>query len=166
MKKLVYIYIYITNNIAPFRVMLLDELAKSVDVTLMYVTETDATKGKDYLSRRPKVAKRWNIVDNGISGSFRRIKDADYVIFDGYTGAEKMKLLFKCILNKVPYSISVDGLIRTNDNFLKDKLKGFFLKNSLTVFSNDVITDRILKSYAKNVKISRNYFTTLYQEDK
>lgn len=125
--------------------MLFDELAKNVDVTLMYVTETDATKGEEYLSKRPKLAKLWNIVDNGINGSFRGVKNADYVVFDGYTGVEKMKLLFKCILHKVPYTISVDVVTGTCEIVQRDKLTG------------DVIRIVVNGEELKNVVIKPGY---------
>ncbi|MDO4871716.1 MAG: glycosyl transferase, partial [Candidatus Saccharibacteria bacterium] len=84
---------YVTNNIAPFRVMLLDELAKYADVTLFYVHEIEEGVKAEYVRLRPVHAKLQSITRLGLSRTFQQLKEMDMVFFDGYTGREKMLLM-------------------------------------------------------------------------
>lgn len=156
---------YITNNIAPFRVALLDELATHADVTLYYVTEIDEGVNPQYVAARPQRAKLASIKQLGIPQTLKQLRQADAIIFDGYAGREKWLLLLGCVLTRTRYAISVDGLLLREDRGVKRYLKQFALSHAYLIFSTGKNTDDILRQLAPHTKIVRHSFTTLYDAD-
>lgn len=156
---------YITNNIAPFRVALLDELATHADVTLYYVTEIDEGVNPQYVAARPQRAKLASIKQLGIPQTLKQLRQADAIIFDGYAGREKWLLLLGCVVTRTRYAISVDGLLRRKDHGVKRYLKQFALGHAHLLFSTGEATDAILRQLAPHTTIVRHAFTTLYDQD-
>lgn len=155
---------YVTNNIAPFRVALLDTLAVKADVTLYYVRALEKGVNETYVSKRPERAKLVSIPQLGIKKTLDQLAKADAVIFDGYAGRYKWQLLLGCLMRKIPYSISVDGLIHHDSFGLKKWLKQLALRPAHLVFSNDHRTDSILHSLVPNIRVRRHMFTTMSKE--
>lgn len=160
---------YITNNIAPFRVMLLDELARHAEVTLFYVHEIEAGVKAEYVKMRPKRAHLQSISELGLKGTFQRLKEMDMVFFDGYSGREKLRLMSRMWLAGLPYAISIDGVIdRGGSSFkqkLLDRVKSFALGHAAFVLSTNQPTDAYIHRLAPKARIKRHIFSTLSEED-
>ncbi|HII4436642.1 glycosyltransferase family 4 protein [Clostridium perfringens] len=158
---------YVTGNIAPFRIDLLDDIAtKTKSVNLFYYNEIDEHVNPEYVKRRPKNIKYKNISNLSLINQMKEICKNDIVIFDGYSGRDKIKLILMMILNNKDYLISVDGIIYKNkENKIKKLIKHILIANAKFVYSTNKITDDILKSYSKNINIKRHMFTTLDAND-
>lgn len=159
---------YITNNIAPFRVMLLDEIAKNTkSVTLYYFNEIDEGVNPKYVNKRPQIAHYKILKPLKKRERIQEILKNDIVIFDGYTGKEKIEIILNLIIRKKPYFISIDGIIKKvhQNNKLKNMLKKLLLSNSKCIFSTNKATDKVLYSISKNINIKRHIFTTLTSSD-
>ena len=160
---------YITNNIAPFRVMLLDELAKHAEVTLFYVHEIEAGVKAEYVKLRPVRTKLQSITELGLFQTFQMLKEMDMVFFDGYTGWKKMFLMSSMWLTRRQYAISVDGIINHSNISLKQRLLDFIKSVALSkaefVLSTNTPTDAYIQQLAPKAKIKRHIFSTLSQDD-
>lgn len=160
---------YITNNIAPFRVMLLDELAKHAEVTLFYVHEIEAGVKAEYVKLRPVRTNLQSITELGLFQTFQMLKEMDMVFFDGYTGWEKMFLMSGMWLTRRQYAISVDGIINHSNISLKQRLLDFIkyvaLSKAEFVLSTNTPTDVYIQQLAPKAKIKRHIFSTLSQDD-
>lgn len=160
---------YITNNIAPFRVMLLDQLAEYAEVTLFYVSELDAGVNPDYVKLRPQKAKLQSISEQGLGKTFQDLKSMDVVLFDGYSGKEKLQLICRMIASKRSYGVSIDGLIPKEKVGFKQRLvnslKSFVLSHADFVLSTNGPTDQAIFQLAPKAKIKRHIFSTLSQAD-
>ncbi|EGR94201.1 glycosyltransferase family 4 protein [Streptococcus oralis] len=160
---------YVTNNIAPFRVMLLDELAKYADVTLFYVHEIEEGVKAEYVRLRPVHAKLQSITRLGLSRTFQQLKEMDMVFFDGYTGREKMLLMSYMWLTGRPYAISVDGMIDRKSTSIKqkllDRIKSYALGRAKFVLSTNQSTDVCIRRLSHKARIKRHIFSTLLKDD-
>ena len=76
---------YVTGNIAPFRIDLLDDIAtKTKSVNLFYYNEIDEHVNPEYVKRSPKNIKYKNISNLSLINQMKEICKNDIVIFDGY----------------------------------------------------------------------------------
>lgn len=159
---------YITSNIAPFRVMLLDEMAKNTkSVTLYYFNEIDKGVNPEYVNKRPNIAQYKSLKNLKKNERRQELLKNDIIIFDGYTGKEKLNIMLNLIFRRKTYFISIDGIIKKNgkDNELKKIIKSLLFRNSKMIFSTNEATDKILYSINKNLNIKRHIFTTLTSLD-
>lgn len=163
-----YTIAYITNNIAPFRVMLLDEIAKNTEkVVLYYFNEIDKGVNPEYVDKRPTVAKYISLKKLSRYDRIKEILKNDIIIFDGYSGKEKIEIMLWLIFVRKMYFISIDGIIEKGErkNTLKKILKSILFSNSKAIFSTNKFTDKVLYSISKNINIKRHIFTTLNNSD-
>lgn len=161
---------YITNNIAPFRVSLLDELSKYAKVSLFYSYELEDGTNPNYVKKRPKKAKLINIKSLGILNVFKKISQMDYIIIDGYSGRDKLILTFLLLVMKKKYAVSIDGIIYKGSKGVKSGLKNIIkknvLKNASVVYSTSEISDYNIKKISRSTNVKRHIFTTLYKKEK
>ena len=97
----------------------------------------------------------------------KKVKKHDYdiVIAYEYSSFASMKLLLKCIIHKIPYFINCDGAI-IKHNFIKDKIKAFFIKRARACLANGKAAENYFLTYgASKEKIYMHRFTSLYQKD-
>ena len=159
---------YITSNIAPFRVDLLDELAQYFDkVTLCYYEEIEKGVNPLYVKKRPENVELICLKGLSTRQAFKELCNADYLIFDGYTGKEKIKMILACILKRKNYMISIDGIIPKSEkeNKIKKIVKSILIGGASVVFSTNKRTDEIIKANASRVHICRHIFSTLRRDD-
>ena len=160
--------IYITSNIAPFRVDLLDELSQYFKkVTLCYYEELEEGVNPLYVKKRPQNVELQCLKDLSILDSFKIIEKASFIIFDGYSGKSKILLMFACILKKKKYMISIDGIIpkRHKDGFLRHLLKHLLIGKAAVVFSTNHRSDEIIRGINFSAKIVRHIFSTIKAHD-
>jgi len=158
---------YITNNIAPFRVDLLDELSKYVfSVKLFFCLEVEKNVNPEYVKKRPKIASIYNMKTEGYFKLVREIVKNNVVIFDGYTGGKKILLIITLILFRKPFLISVDGLNTKNKEArVKSIFKKLLLGSAVAILSTNKRTDLLLSKFVNKKKIKRHFFTTITQKD-
>lgn len=157
---------YITTNIAPFRVLLLDRLAEFFDVTLCYFSEIEKGTKAEYVNKRSENVSFENVSKISFFKRVRKIKTYKYVIFDGYTGFKKIAIMLYCILTKKKYYISIDGIIPKKSGCFKKNIKSMLLSKAISVFSTNQCTNNYLLSISSKINIVNHIFTTLTKDDK
>lgn len=170
--------IFVTQNLAPFRIDWLDELAKYFHIQILYYNELDL-KGKTnpkYMERRPIKALYKKISGNN---HFNRAKSANnfiknvydsntIIILDGYGFLEQIFLVKFLHGQKLKYGITIDGIVPKSkkENKIIFKIKQKILINAEFVFSTSKSTDLILNYYGVEKKrIIRHIFTPLFEKD-
>ncbi len=92
-------------------------------------------------------------------------KKYDIVMAYDYSSISSMRLLLKCIIHKIPYCINCDGAI-IKRNFIKDKIKRFFIKHARACLANGKSAKNYFLTYgAKRERIYMHKFTSLYEKD-
>lgn len=160
--------IYITGNIAPFRVELLDELSIYFKkITLCYYTELEEGVNPLYVKKRPKNVELQCLKDLSVLDSFKIIEKASFVIFDGYSGKSKIFLMVMCILKRKKYMISIDGIIpkKHKNDLLRHLLKHFLIGKASVIFSTNQRSDEIIRKINPSAKIVRHIFSTIKTRD-
>ena len=157
---------YITTNIAPFRVLLLDRLSKCFNIILCYFVEIEKGTKKEYVNKRSDNIEFSNISKMSFLKRVKKIKTNKYVIFDGYTGFKKIAIMLLCIFTRKKYFISVDGVIPKKSGFFKKKLKSLLLRKAVSVFSTNKSTNNYLLSINKKINIVSHIFITLTNSDR
>lgn len=163
---------FVTQNLAPFRVYWLDELAKYYDITIFHNYEYVHNVSKNYISCCPIKAKEI-IIKKKLLGFipvylFNKILEnkADIIIIDGYGFLSQMAFIFILKWKGIPYILSADGGFVKKEGKIKYWLKHRVIADAAAYLSTSKITDQFLAHYgANNNKIYRHYLTSLYDKD-
>ncbi len=158
---------YVTTNIAPFRVLLLDKLSKYFEsISLVYFKEIEEGTKREYVNKRSDRIRFVDFSKLSFKEQRKNLRSYDYVIFDGYTGKNKNLLMLYLRLKHIKYGISIDGIIPKKErNALKIFFKRILLKGSDLVFSTNHLTDQIIKNIYPRANVVRHIFTTLTLSD-
>lgn len=163
--------VFCTQNLAPFRMKWMDELAKYSDVIIYHLNQYEIGLNRKYISYYPQRAivnckKRkflW-----GLEGYFEKDiidENADVYLLDGYGFWGQQHLIFTLWRKKIPFIISCDGgFINTNESTIKKQIKRFFLSKANAYFSTSKETDKFIEYYGgKGIKY-RHFFSNITKE--
>ncbi|MCM3163751.1 glycosyltransferase family 4 protein [Metabacillus litoralis] len=158
---------YITNNIAPFRIDLLDLVSEYADVTIYYYYDIEKGTNPKYVKKRPSKANLCCIKNINWIKRLKLIRKNDIIVIDGYGAINKIILFILLVLTNTKYIISVDGIIGTNiEKKVLKFVKKLVLSNASKVLSTGEETDnKLVELGAQKEKIIRHYFTTIRQND-
>lgn len=164
--------VFVTQNMAPFRMQWLDELSRFIDITVYHLSDYDSTVNSKYLSYIPqniKIDENYRKIGNR---KFFKIKNilaekADILVLDGYGFLGQMVLIAFLRLHRIPFYMSVDGgLIPKNESKTKLFLKKFCINGAKGFFSTSEMTDKFIGHYLKKpTPIFRHYFSSIYTRD-
>lgn len=167
-----YRLLFITQNIAPFRVQWLEQLSLFFDIIVFNLGLYDSSLNKAYLNYTPKNIEIHCEIINFCCFKFFKISkimktNYDILILDGYGSIAQILLIIYLRIKKIPFIMSVDGgIIKDNENYIKMKIKKFCMNSPVAYFSTSNITDNFLKHYiSKQIKIYRHYFSSIYSYD-
>ena len=163
------IKILIKNTIpAPYRANLFKILSKEFDTDIFYEKNSEQERNNKWIDNDTNY--RYYFL-NDINGKqyynkqIKNIKKYDFVLLYEYSTKSSMKLMIKCIINKIPYFINCDGAI-IKPNFLKDKVKTFFIKRAKACLASGKSAEEYFLKYgAKKENIYFHNFTSLYEKD-
>ena len=161
------------NAISPYRNNFFNELAKYVDLTVVYETENSEHKHRD---------KKWF---DGLKVEYNKVKlekknflkftygdiskvldkSYDYVILGNYLSLTGIKTLKLCKKLKIKMGVSADGAIVKKDNPISYLLKSHILKKAKFFLSPSSWTDEYFKKYSKKTSIYRYKFTSIQNSD-
>lgn len=164
--------VFVTQNMAPFRMEWLDELAKYYTVVVYQLDDYHKSVNQKYIYYRPK-----NMV---VKSEYRTLfgkkffktrwilrEKANVLILDGYGFLGQMFLITALKRKSVPFIMSVDGgFIPERENKLKKAIKRFCLNAPHAFFSTSSVTDRFISHYCKkNAQYYRHYFSSVHNWD-
>lgn len=164
---------FVTSNLGPFRIDWLDELSKSCKVNIYYNDDVVKNVNKQYISRRPKIAKYRKITRKTRLGikffDFRNIlqSNSNLLILDGYGFFSQIILILLLSILKRNFILNVDGgLLDKNESKVKYKFKKFIITRAKYYLSTSIATDEYLLHYGANVNnIFRHKLSSVYNKD-
>lgn len=163
---------FVTQNLAPFRMQWLDELAKKNQITVYHLAEYDKSVNSNYISYTPK-----NIIVKENYKKINRIKlfnihsilaeKPDVYVLDGYGFLAQIELIAILRIKKIPFIMSMDGgIIPQHENIFKKIVKRFCIGTPKAFFSTSFVTDNFIIHYRKTkCTIYRHYFSSLHNND-
>lgn len=164
---------FVTSNLAPFRIDLLDELCKYIDITIFYNDDVVKNTNSKYMNRKPTKSKYINIsryIKNNIRFfDYRKILNTpcDLIILDGYGFLSQIIFIILLKIKKIKFVLSVDGgFIKKDESKIKYFFKKYLISSAEYYLSTSNVTDEFLIYYgAEKNKIYRHYFTSIYKKD-
>lgn len=164
--------VFCTQNMAPFRMKWMDEIAKNHNVMIYQLDEYEKGVNSKYISYYPNKA----TVKNATKLLLKRKKvfntkeiineNADVYILDGYGFLGQQLLILKLKRKNIPFILSIDGgFIREKECFLKKFIKRFFISKATAYFSTSEETDKYINYYGGNGKVKyRHLFSNVSDE--
>lgn len=151
---------------APYRSGLFEIIAEKYDTTVFYERVFDDNRNSDWFEKNGEFAAlNCRRAKTAYKNCIKRINDFNIVLPYEYSTVISMKLMLKCIINKVPYVINCDGA-HIAPNFLKDSIKRFFIKRARAYFASGISARNYFLHYGANEKnIYIHNFSTLYSSD-
>lgn len=161
--------VFCTQNMAPFRMRWMDEIAKYSTVVIYHLNEYESGLNKKYISFVPERATikccTKKLFGGGIGYSVSEIlsESADLYLLDGYGFKGQQDLILKLRRNRVPFLMSVDGgFVREKENPFVRLIKKFFISRATAYLSTSDETDRYLNFYGGYGKIKyRHLFSNV-----
>ena len=164
--------VFCTQNMAPFRMQWMDEVAKYHEVVIYHLDEYESGVNKKYISYVPKRAKvycekRKNAFFGLIYNEIKIIEEnADVYILDGYGFKAQQHLILTLNKKRIPFIISVDGgFVNFGENLIKKNIKKFIMRKAGAYLSTSIETDKFIRYYAgADIKIYRHLFSSVTNE--
>lgn len=151
---------------APYRTGVFDLLNEKYDTTVFFERLFDDNRNSEWFVKND----RYTLLDSKNSRGFynkivKGIKEYDLVLAYEYSTLKSMKLMIRCIINKVPYAINCDGA-QLRPDLLKDCFKRFFIKRSAANLANGRSAKEYFLYYgSKEANIYFHNFSSLYDKD-
>lgn len=167
--------LFITSNIAPYRLRWAEELSKYFEVTIVYTKDHDYERDDRWLQKESnycKIIKLKNDKDKydalcfDVISIMNKYKDS-LIIFDGYGPKTNLLGLLYCKLTGRDSFTNVDGYpLGEKENKIKDLIKRFIISSLLDrVFCSSKSTKVHLISYgAKENKVFVHNFSSITED--
>ena len=164
------------NHPAPYKVKLFNELAKHIDLTVIFERDSASDRNKnfydekDYLFKTVKIGGlkvgRENRLSSGVLKHIKHNK-YDLIIMNGYSMFPEMKALNYLIKNNIPYTLYINGgIAKEKESSLKRKLKTKYISNAKYYFSPDENSNKYLEFYGADKSTIYNYpYSTIYAKE-
>lgn len=163
--------VFCTQNMAPFRMRWMDEIAKTQEVIIYHLNEYEAGLNKKYISYTPKYAtvlcETKKILGRYVGYNEEKIlkEHADIYLLDGYGFIGQQHLIWKLTCKKEKFMLSVDGgFINFKENRLKKAVKTYFVSKASAYFSTSEMTDNFIEYYGGTAKKYRHHFSGLLRQ--
>lgn len=167
--------LFISNIPSPYRVDFFNELAKYVELTVLYQRHTSLERDAKWKSKSNSFytqifLKGKNIgVDSAICpGVVRYLKrnKFDKIVICGINSPTVILAIFWCKLFKIPYYLEIDGGFHKNGKGIKEKIKHFEISGAYGYLSTSKTGDDYFTFYgADRLRIHRYPFTSVYEKD-
>lgn len=169
--------LFLTNYAAPYRIAFFDQLAESVDVTVLFSERVEDKKHR---------SAQWFIAGEGRSKIIQLEKKAfsvhgrdlcvdvirwlnkpwDQIVICGYSSPTVMLAIAYLKLHRIPFCMEVDGGLIREERGFKYWFKKSLVSTASCWLSSGKATSRYLIHYgAKPEKIMEYPFSSLHQED-
>lgn len=168
--------LYLTNIPSPYRVDFFNELGKLCDLTVLF-ERSDATDRNDqWFEKKPKnfnsillkglKIKSDSAINLGVLKYLNK-KKYDIIVLGGYATPTGMLAINYLKLMKLPFILNADGgFINEHENFIKRKIKKYYISAADYWLSTGQHTTNYLKYYgARQDKIFVYPFTSIYADD-
>ena len=171
-----YKILFVFNHPAPYKVRLLNELAKSYDLTVIFERDGNKDRNKEFYSEHKynfktveikgiKLGKE-NIFSFGVKNHLKKNK-YDLIIMNGYSNFSEMFALKYLKKHNIPYAMYINGgIINEKEPKWKKNMKTYYLSNAKYYFSPDENSNKYLIYYgADSSKIFNYPYSTIYENE-
>lgn len=167
--------LFITNLPSPYRVAFFNELAKYVDLTVVYDRESSSERDIRWTAEASSDYRQVFLngirvgVDKGFSLkilSFLSKKKYDYIINAEAVSPSGVLAIGYCKLRHIPYFIEIDGGFHKDGKGFREHIKKFLYTGAIGYFSTSREADEYLRFYgADSARIHRYPFTSIAEKD-
>lgn len=165
MKKI----LYLSNIEVPYRVRILNGIAKQCDLTVLYERKTSDNRNSEWASCEKGIYRTKYLhgikFRNENSFSLGIIKHIfgkyDYVVVGCYNSPCQLLAMLIMHLFKIPYIINADGEVYIEGDGLKAKIKRSLLSGANAYLSAGEISSESIKRIAKDAPVATYYFSSL-----
>lgn len=166
--------LWVTNYPSPYRVDFFSELAKYVEITVLFenTVEQQTHRNKDWFNTNyeafnavflPKDSVKKRIK---VASKYVLDKEYDFVVLGDYSTPASVALAAKLMMHRIKYAISVDGAYLRKSSLLKDNIKSLIIRKTEFFLSSSDTSDEYLIHYgATKEQIYRYNFTSLREKD-
>lgn len=152
---------------APYRVEVMDMFRKEFDISMFFETGSGDSRVTEWFKDGD-----YYILDT-VKGDFQyknmmnNLKSFDLVLLYDYSTPTALKLIFKCILLRIPYVINADGvMLKRHGSIIKDLIKSIAISNAAgCLASGNRAKDYFMRYGAKDANIYLHPFSTLHAND-
>ena len=164
------------NHPAPYKVKLFNELAKHIDLTVIFERDKASDRNKSFYEEKTYAFNnikikglklgRENILSKGVAKHLKNNK-YDLIIMNGYSQFAEMKAINYLIKNKIPYTLYINGgIIKQKESSLRRKLKKKYISNASNYLSPDENSNLYLVFYGADKSLIYNYpYSTIYEHE-
>lgn len=168
--------LFVFNHPAPYKVRLLNELAKSYDLTVIFERDENRDRNKEFYSERKYNFKtvpikgiklgREGLLSFGVKNHIKHNK-YDLIIMNGYSHLSEMIALDYLKKHQIPYVMYINGgIINEKEAKWKKNLKTKYLSGAKYYFSPDENSNKYLKYYGADASKIFNYpYSTIYENE-
>lgn len=164
--------VFVTQNIAPFRLQWLEALAEYLDIIVYHLDDYDGSVNTKYLEVSPnniKIKAEYVNIFGHRFFEYSKIlhEQADMILLDGYGFIGQVALIACLRVHKVDFFMTIDGgLLPSKESLVKYIIKKFCLNSPKGILSTSEITDRFIKHYkTSSAPLVRHYFSSIYLRD-
>ena len=134
------------NHPAPYKVKLFNELAKHIDLTVIFERDKASDRNKSFYDEKEynfktvkigglKVGKE-NIISSGVKKHLKNNK-YDLIIMNGYSQFAEMRAINYLIKKDIPYTLYINGgIIKEKESSFRRNLKKKYIGNILLYLIN------------------------------
>lgn len=169
--------LFVFNHPAPYKVNLFNELAKSVDLHVIFEREKandrpDSFYSQNIFNFRHDFLKRGSFSkENSNTGELkafiaRNYQNYDLIIMNGYSTLTEMRTIRYMNKNRLPYIFYINGGVVKKENFLTRKIKKYFIGSAYKYLSPCLEADEYLRHYGANpIDIYHYPYSTFFDKD-
>lgn len=158
---------------APYRVEVFKGISSVFQTDVFFATDIDQNRSKEFFVGKDFL--RYYVITDKQDKKYykeclRNIKQYNAVLAYDWYLPYAMKAEDKCIRYSIPFFVNCDGAFKPDEHSLKDWLKGkiksYYIKNAEMCFASGVYASEYFKYYgAKEEKIVKHPFTSLHRSE-
>ena len=172
MKKVLIVF----NHPAPYKVHLFNELAKSLDLTVIFERSQNRNRSNGFYLNDEfnfKLAKVHglcvgdeNFISSGVKNHIKNNK-YDLIVMNGYSQFAEMKAIRYMQKHNIPYVLFINGgIIKTSECSWKKNIKTKYISRAQYYLSPDEESDKYLVHYGADKNKIFNYpYSTIYENE-
>lgn len=167
--------LFLTNLPSPYRVNFFNELAKSVDLTVLFERESAKDRNKKWRAEEEfhfsAVVMQGILIGNDMAfcksvTKYLSDKTYDFIVIGQYSSPTAMYAIQYMKRKKIPFILSADGGFVKNDRKIKHFIKSYFISAAAYWLSSGKRTTEYFLYYgADRERIFTYPFTSIYKRD-
>ncbi len=169
--------LFVFNHPAPYKVNLFNELAELFDLHVIFERKKAKNRPDSFYAKNEY---NFNVSflrggsfgnENSNTGELRKYiaknhQQYDLIIMNGYSTITEMRAIHYMKKREIPFVLYINGGVVKRENFLKRKIKKYFISSAFKYLSPCEEADVYLKHYgAKEEDIYHYPYSTFFEKD-